>query len=95
MKLSHEEVIHIVSLARLALSPGEIEKFTVQLSHILENFEILQQVDTTNTARAAQTVRLQNVFRDDTTAKSYPQNEILANAPDQEENCFKVRPILE
>ncbi|MCK4222086.1 MAG: Asp-tRNA(Asn)/Glu-tRNA(Gln) amidotransferase subunit GatB, partial [Dehalococcoidia bacterium] len=38
---------------------------------------------------------LQNVFRDDTTAKSYPQNEILANAPDQEENCFKVRPILE
>jgi len=37
----------------------------------------------------------QNVFREDRIAKSYPQNAVLANAPRQEENCFKVQAILE
>ncbi|MCK4387537.1 MAG: Asp-tRNA(Asn)/Glu-tRNA(Gln) amidotransferase subunit GatC [Dehalococcoidia bacterium] len=95
MKLSYEQVKHIAWLARLALSQDEIEIFSLQLSNILENFEILQQVDTTNVPPTTQTNPLQNIFREDEAAKSYPQNEILANAPKQEENCFKVKAILE
>ena len=95
MKLSYEQVKHIAWLARLALSQDEIEIFSLQLSNILENFEILQQVDTTNIPPTTQTNPLQNIFREDEAAKSYPQNEILANAPKQEENCFKVKAILE
>ncbi len=95
MKLSYEQVKHIAWLARLALSQDEIEIFSLQLSNILENFEILQQVDTTNVPPTTQTNPLQNIFREDKAAKSYPQNEILANAPKQEENCFKVKAILE
>jgi len=95
MKLSYEQVKHIAWLARLALSQDEVEVFSLQLSNILENFEILQQVDTTNVPPTTQTNPLRNVFREDEAAKSYPQNEILANAPKQEENCFKVKAILE
>ncbi len=95
MKLSYEQVKHIAWLARLALSQDEVEVFSLQLSNILENFEILQQVDTTNVPPTTQTNPLQNIFREDEAAKSYPQNEILANAPKQEENCFKVKAILE
>ena len=95
MKLSYEQVKHIAWLARLALSQDEVEIFSLQLSNILENFEILQQVDTTNIPPTTQTNPLQNIFREDEAAKSYPQNEILANAPKQEENCFKVKAILE
>lgn len=95
MKLSYEQVKHIAWLARLALSQDEVEIFSLQLSNILENFEILQQVDTTNVPPTTQTNPLQNIFREDEAAKSYPQNEILANAPKQEENCFKVKAILE
>lgn len=95
MKLSYEQVKHIAWLARLALSQDEIEIFSLQLSNILENFEILQQVDTTNIPPTTQTNPLQNIFREDEAAESYPQNEILANAPKQEENCFKVKAILE
>lgn len=95
MKLSYQQVKHIAWLARLALSQDEIEIFSLQLSNILENFEILQQVDTTNVPPTTQTNPLQNIFREDEAAKSYPQNEILANAPKQEENCFKVKAILE
>jgi aspartyl-tRNA(Asn)/glutamyl-tRNA(Gln) amidotransferase subunit C len=95
MKLSYEQVRHIAWLARLGLSEEEVEKFSLQLSNILENFEILKQVDTTNVLPATHTIPLRNVFRKDDVAESYPQAEILSNAPKQEENCFKVQAILE
>lgn len=95
MKLSHEEVKHIALLARLGLTEAEVEKFREQLSNILENFEVLQQVDTTNVAPTAQSIALENVLRDDEVAPSYPQSEILSNAPQEEEGCFKVQAVLE
>jgi aspartyl-tRNA(Asn)/glutamyl-tRNA(Gln) amidotransferase subunit C len=95
MKLSYEQVRHIAWLARLGLSEEEVEKFSLQLSNILENFEILKQVDTANVPPATHTIPLQNVLRKDAVAESYSQAEILSNAPKQEENCFRVQPILE
>jgi len=95
MKLSYEQVRHIAWLARLGLSEEEVEKFSLQLSNILENFEILNQVDTANVPPATHTVPLQNVLRKDEVAESYLQAEILSNAPKQAENCFEVQAILE
>jgi aspartyl-tRNA(Asn)/glutamyl-tRNA(Gln) amidotransferase subunit C len=95
MKLSYEQVRHVAWLARLGLSEEDVEKFTIQLSNILDNFEILEEVDTAGVPPATHTVPLQNVTRKDDVAHSYPQAEILSNAPKQEENCFKVQAILE
>ena len=95
MKLSYEQVRHIAWLARLGLSEEEVERFSLQLSNILEYFEILEQVDTANVPLATHTISLQNVFRKDDVADSYPQSEILSNAPKQAEKCFKVQAILE
>ena len=95
MKLSHEEVQHIAWLARLGLSEAEVEKFSIQLSDILGNFEILKQVDTDKVQPATHSVPLQDVFREDRIAESLPQSKILSNAPSQEEDCFKVQAILE
>jgi len=95
MKLSHKQVKHIARLARLGLSEAEIEKLSLQLSDILENFSILKQVDTTDVAPATHSIPLQNVFREDEAAESYPQSEVLANAPRQEGSCFRVQTILE
>jgi len=44
---------------------------------------------------ATHTIPLTNVFRKDEVAESYPQAEILCNAPKQAEKCFKVQAILE
>jgi aspartyl-tRNA(Asn)/glutamyl-tRNA(Gln) amidotransferase subunit C len=95
MKLTYEQVGHIAWLARLGLSEEEVEKFSLQLSNILENFEILKEVDTADVPPATHTIPLQNVFRKDDVSESYPQAEILSNAPRQEGNCFKVQAILE
>ncbi|MBA7619978.1 Glutamyl-tRNA(Gln) amidotransferase subunit C [subsurface metagenome] len=58
MKLTREDVLHIARLARLGLTESELEKFSEQLSNILENFEILQQVDTADIPPTAQSITL-------------------------------------
>jgi aspartyl-tRNA(Asn)/glutamyl-tRNA(Gln) amidotransferase subunit C len=95
MKLSRKEVQHIALLARLGLSEEEIEKFRVQLSDILENFEILKQIDTTDIPPTAQSIALQNILRPDEAKASYPTKDILSNAPQREGDSFKVRAVLE
>ncbi len=95
MKLSREEVLHIARLARLGLNETEVDRLGEQLSNILENFEVLQQVDTTGVPPTAQSIPLQNVVRDDEVTPSLPPSEILANAPRKENDCFRIRAVLE
>ena len=95
MKLNYEQVKHIARLARLGITEAEVDKFSLQLSDILENFEMLSEVDTTNVLPVTQSIQLQNIFREDEVVSSYPQSEILANAPEGEQNCFKVQAILD
>lgn len=95
MKLSREEVRHLAVLVRLGLSDDEVERLREQLSNILENFEILQQVDTTGVEPTAHCIALENVLRDDVPGPSLPPEQVLANAPDREEDYLKVRAVLE
>jgi aspartyl-tRNA(Asn)/glutamyl-tRNA(Gln) amidotransferase subunit C len=95
LRLSREEVKHIALLARLGIDEADLEKFSEQLSNILENFEILQRVDTTGVPPTSHPVALNNVIRDDEVAPSFAPGEILANAPEEEDGCFRVRAVLE
>lgn len=95
MKLSHDEVLHIALLARVGLTDTEVKRLSEQLSNILDNFEALQQVDTTGVSPTAQSIALQNVMSDDNVAASLPPDEVLANAPQQEDGFFRVRAVLE
>jgi aspartyl-tRNA(Asn)/glutamyl-tRNA(Gln) amidotransferase subunit C len=95
MKLSRAEVEHIAELAKLELTEEEKIKFCEQLSAILEYAEMLQQLDTEAIPPTATVLPLQNVMRPDEVAPSFPQEDILANAPDTAEGCFRVRAILE
>ena len=95
MKLSREDVLHIARLARLGLTEAEVERLSEQLSHLLENFEVLQQADTSNVPPTAQSIDLRNVMKDDAVAASLPPDEILANAPRKDEDYFRVPPVLE
>ena len=95
MKLSREEVLHIALLARVGLTEAEVDRLSEQLSNILENFEALQQVDTSGVPPTSQSIAIQNVMRDDEVAPSLSPDEVLANAPRKEEEFFRVRPVLE
>jgi aspartyl-tRNA(Asn)/glutamyl-tRNA(Gln) amidotransferase subunit C len=95
MKLSREEVQHIALLARLGVTDAELERLREQLSNILENFQILQQVDTSDVPPTTQSIPLQNVTRDDEVTSSLPPDDVLANAPQREGEFFRVKAVLE
>lgn len=95
MSLTAEEVLHIAHLARVALTDADVERFTQQLSSILDQFAALTAVDTEGLEPTAHPLPLSNVMRADLVAPSLSQAEALANAPVQEEGFFRVRAVLE
>ena len=95
MKLSRQQVLNIALLARLGLTEAEADRLSDQLSNILEAFEVLQQVDTTDVPPTAQSIALHNVLRNDEAGDSLPPCQVLANAPHQEGGFFRIRAVLE
>jgi aspartyl-tRNA(Asn)/glutamyl-tRNA(Gln) amidotransferase subunit C len=94
-KLSRVEVEHIAELAKLSLTDAEREQFREQLSAILEYAETLQRLDTEAIPPTATVLPLRNVMMADEVKPSFSREDILANAPQAEDGCFKVRAILE
>ncbi len=93
--IDRKTVMHIAKLARLGLKDDEVETLGQQLSVILENIAILQEADVSGVSPTAHASRLHNIMRDDIPQPSYPPEVLLANAPAQEDNCLKVRAVLE
>jgi aspartyl-tRNA(Asn)/glutamyl-tRNA(Gln) amidotransferase subunit C len=95
MKLSREEVLHIAALAKVGLTESDVENFREQLSNILDNFGALQKLDTMGVSPTAQLSSLKNVINNDEIGTSMSQEEVLANAPQKEGDCFKVKIVLD
>ena len=95
MSLTPDEVRHIAGLARLGVSEEDVEHFRGQLSSILDYFEELQQLDTDDVPPTAYTLDLHNVLRSYDTAPCTDPDDVLANAPTQEDGYFRVRAVLE
>lgn len=95
MRISREEVEHVAYLARLGLTDEEIEKFGDQLSHILENMQVLNELDTAAIPPTAQVIPMDNVMRRDEPGPSLPRDKVLANAPKREEVYFRVPAVFE
>lgn len=95
MSLSHDEVLQIARLARIGVTPADVEKFASQLSSILDHFQALAEIPTEGVEPTAHPLPLYNVMREDEVEPSLPRSEVLANAPDQEAGMFRVRAVLE
>lgn len=93
--ITRKEVEHVAKLARLELTEEEKEKFTVQFSNILDYFNQLSEVNTENIEPMAHAIPMVNVMREDKVKLTYTRDEILANAPLEEDGFFKVPRITE
>lgn len=95
MKISIQDVEHVAKLARLELNEQEKEIFTEQLSKILTFAEQLNELDTDQVAPTSHPMPLANVMREDEKRPSWPIEEVMKNAPDEEAGQFKVPAVLE
>jgi aspartyl-tRNA(Asn)/glutamyl-tRNA(Gln) amidotransferase subunit C len=92
--LSRADVEHVAHLARLGLSPAELDRLEGQLNHILDQYAILARLDTEAIPPTAQTIELENILRDDVVTPSLPVEAVLANAPARQGDFILVPPIL-
>lgn len=95
MALSIDEVAKVALLARLRLSPSELETFTGQLNSIVEFVAQLQELDTSKVEPLAHGVEVRNIFRDDIRGPSLPREKALANAPKRNDESFLVPAVLD
>lgn len=90
-----KDVEHVAALARLALSDAEKEMFAEQLGAILRYVDKLNELDTTGVEPTSHVLPLANVMREDEPRPSWPREQVLANAPDEENGQFKVPSVLD
>ncbi|MDH5741563.1 MAG: Asp-tRNA(Asn)/Glu-tRNA(Gln) amidotransferase subunit GatC [Nitrospira sp.] len=95
MEITQQDVEKVAQLARLAVTPAEMDMFAKQLSQILTHVEKLNQYETTGVEPTATVMGQVNVFREDVTRPSLPSDRALANAPEREADGFVVPKILE
>jgi aspartyl-tRNA(Asn)/glutamyl-tRNA(Gln) amidotransferase subunit C len=90
--ITREEVLHVAKLARLELSDDEVDRFTEQLSAILEAVDKVSELDLSDVEPTAHPLDVVNVWAEDEPQPSLPVEEALGNAPDRHGNFFKVPP---
>ncbi len=95
MSLSEDQVRWVAHLARLELSPAELDSMTRQLSAIVDYVAQLQGVDTEGVEPLAHPLPLHNVFRADEPTPSLSTDAALANAPARRGDFFAVPAVLD
>lgn len=88
-------VRHVADLARIALSDEEIDRFTAQLSVVLEAVGKLREVDTEAISPTASVLPLENVLREDEPRSGLTVEEAMRNAPARDGDLFRVQTVIE
>ena len=97
MPIDRQTVVHVAGLARIALTDAEIERFTGQISVVLESIDRLAEVDTSAVPASASALPIHSVGRDDEARPGLTNEQALANAPKggRDGEVFRVQEVLE
>ncbi len=88
-------VRYVADLGRIALTDEEVERFTKQLSVVLDAVGKLREVDTEAIPPTASVLPLENVLREDETRPSLTLDEAMRNAPSRDGDLFRVQTVIE
>ncbi len=95
MSVSKEDVKHIAKLSKLNLTEKELEKYTNELSSIVDFANELSNINVDGVKPTAHILDIKNVFRKDEVQPSYDREEILKNAPSKDAGCVSVPKVVE
>lgn len=90
MTITDEIIDYVGILAKLELSEDEKEQAKKDMSNMLEYVSKLDELDTSNVEAMSHAFPVKNVFREDVVTNSDDRENLLANAPEQKEGCYKV-----
>jgi len=92
--ISKDEVKHIAGLARVGLDEKEVEKYSKDISSILDWMEQLKEVDVTGVEPTAHITGLENIVREDKAASFENKGGIIKLFPEGKDGYDKVKSIL-
>ena len=92
-RISTDEVARVAGLARIALTPEEITRIAGEL--ITEAVAKVSEVATPDVPATSHPIPLSNVWREDEVGPTLDRDEVLAQAPAQQDGMFLVPQILE
>ncbi len=93
-RISAAVVVKVSRLARLDVTPDEVQRITTQMAGMLEHFADIDALDLSDIEPMTQPYPLSNVFREDVVVTGLDREEVLANAPAAEDGRFRVPPIV-
>jgi aspartyl-tRNA(Asn)/glutamyl-tRNA(Gln) amidotransferase subunit C len=93
-EITTETITHLADLARIALTPEEVEKLTGELGAIVDSVAKVSEVATADVVATSHPIPLGNVFRNDVPGVTLTTDQALAGAPEHDGSRFKVSAIL-
>jgi len=94
-KITMDEVRRLAALAKVGLEEAEVARIATELQQIVGFVEQLGDVDTTGVPPTDQVTGLVDVWRPDEVRSELSRDELLANAPEQQDGFFKVKRVLD
>lgn len=88
-----KDVEHVAKLARLELTEDEKVMFTKQLGDVLKHVDAMNEVDTSQVEPMAHAIDFVNVMREDKVYYEQSKDELMQNAPYEEDGFFRVPKI--
>lgn len=88
--ITDETIEYVGILAKLELSADEKEKAKKDMAKMLDYIDMLNELDTSGVEPMSHVFPLSNVFREDVVVNGDDSNNMLANAPEKKDNCYKV-----
>lgn len=90
MVITDETIDYVGILAKLELSDEEKEQAKKDMSNMLDYVGKLNELDTDNVDAMSHAFPVSNVFREDIVTNNSDRDNLLANAPEQKDGCYKV-----
>jgi aspartyl-tRNA(Asn)/glutamyl-tRNA(Gln) amidotransferase subunit C len=94
MPIARDDVAHLARLSRLALGEEELDHLAAQLDEIIAAVAKVQEVAADGIPLTSHAVPLVNVFREDVLVECLSADAVLSQAPDVEQQRFRVPRIL-
>ncbi|MCJ7794713.1 MAG: Asp-tRNA(Asn)/Glu-tRNA(Gln) amidotransferase subunit GatC [Methanoregulaceae archaeon] len=88
--VTEQDVQHYADLADIGIDEAELGTFTAQFNAILDYFDVLDRVQ----GEGAGARDLINVMREDVVEPSLPQEDVLRNAPAQEDGFIRAPRVM-
>ena len=94
-EVSKEELLHIAKLADLNLRDEEVDKYLDNLKEILNFANVVNNANVDGVDITIGANEKKNVFRKDEVVVFEDNEALLANAPEQERNMFKIPKVIQ